>query len=136
MYWFRYLLISYDLASDLYTWPRGNCNPRSRAFPNEAFWKASFPMFWTTKVGFNSFMQGQLKIWTEDSHIDFLNLTQVNISKNDSNIICTSTKVVSLCKILRVWCKDWAGHAHFNFIMFLAGNPFLLQLELFPFVSK
>ena len=51
-------------------------------------------------------MQGRLKIWTEDSHIDFVNLTQVKISKNDSNIICTSTKVVALCKILRVWLKN------------------------------
>ena len=50
--------------------------------------------------------QGRLKIWTEDSHIDFLNLTQVKISKNDSNTICTCTKVVALRKILRVWCKN------------------------------
>ena len=57
--------------------PRGNCNS---TLPNEAFWKASFPMFWTSKVGLNSFM---IKLYTSTAH----SVTFALVSGNwDSNI--------------------------------------------------
>ena len=45
----------------------------------------------------------------------FKNLKLAEVSKNDSNIICTPIKVVLFCKVRRVSLKNWAYHAHFRF---------------------
>ena len=65
-----------------------------------------------------------------------INLKPVEISKSHIYIICTSSKVALICKVRRVWLKNYACHTHLDFKMLLAGNPFLLQLELSPFASK
>ena len=45
----------------------------------------------------------------------FGNLKPIDMSKSDSNIICLSSKNTFFFKITRMWLKNWASHAHFNF---------------------
>ena len=54
---------------------------------------------------------------------------KIEISKNHSNIICTSKKVVLILKIRSVWLKNLACHANFNFElkMGVAGSIFKPQ---------
>ena len=60
-------------------------------------------------------IQGCLKTWIGRLLRLFGNLKPVEISKNDSNIICLSSKNTFFFKIIWMWLKIWACHAHFNF---------------------
>ena len=70
--------------------------------------------------------------WTPYSSLFFVNLKPVEISNNHKNIICTSIKVVQICKVWRVWQKNQACHAHFSFEIQLAINLSILELKTFP----
>ena len=69
--------------------------------------------------------------WTPYSSLFFVNLKPVEISKNHKNIICTSIKVVQICKVWRVWLKNQACYAHFSFEIHLAIYPSILELKTF-----
>ena len=70
--------------------------------------------------------------WTPYWSWFFVDLKPVEISKNHSNIICTSIKVVWICKVWRVGLKNQACHAHFSFEIQLAINPSILELKTSP----
>ena len=74
--------------------------------------------------------QGLLYTWTDSLGTFLVTFVIMKISKNDSNIICRSSKNITFSKIWRVWLKNWARHAHFNFKL-LKGMAVLLS-ELCP----
>ena len=59
--------------------------------------------------------QGLLYTWTSSLGTFFATFVMMKISKNDSNIICRSSKNITFPKIWRVWLKNWACHAHFSY---------------------
>ena len=74
--------------------------------------------------------KGLLYTWTSSLGKFFPTFVMMKISKNDSNIICRSSKNTTFPKIWRVWLKNWVRHAHFNFKL-LKGMAVLLS-ELCP----
>ena len=74
--------------------------------------------------------------WREHYKLIFENVKPVDESKNHTNIISTSLKVVLIFKIRRVWPENWACHAHFWFGIKVATNPSILQLESSSFGFK
>ena len=53
--------------------------------------------------------------WTPYWSLFFVNLKPVEISKNYTNVIWTSSKIIMILKIWRVWLKNWACHTLLNF---------------------
>ena len=60
-------------------------------------------------------MQRLLHTWTDSLGTFFETFAKMKISKNDSNTICRSSKNIAFPKIWRMWLKNGACHAHFNF---------------------
>ena len=58
---------------------------------------------------------GLLYIWTDTLGTFFATFVIMKIYRNNSNTICTSSKNITSPKIWRMWLKNWAHHAHFNF---------------------
>ena len=73
--------------------------------------------------------QRLLHTWTSSLGTFFPTFVKMKISKDDSNIICRSSKNITFPKIWRVWLKNWACHAHFNFKLLwgMAGSVFDLH---------
>ena len=74
-------------------------------------------------------MQGWLKNWIGRLLRFFWNLKPAKISKNDTNIICLSSKNTLIFKITRTRLKNWALHAHFNFEIQFIINRSILELK-------
>ena len=72
-------------------------------------------LYWFHFLICSNLMQRLLHTWTDSLGTFFQTFIIMKISKNDSNIICRSSKNITFPKISRVWLKNWAGHAHFNF---------------------
>ena len=73
--------------------------------------------------------QGWLKNWIGRLLRFFGNLKPAKISKNDTNIICLSSKNTLIFKITRTRLKNWALHAHFNFEIQFVINRSILELK-------
>ena len=56
----------------------------------------------------------------------FVDQNLSKISKKGTNIICRSLRKKQFCKVLWVWLKNWACHAHFCFELWMgvAGSNF------------
>ena len=75
---------------------------------------------------------GWLKNWIGRLLRFFWNLKPVKISKNDTNIICLSSKNTLFFKLTRMWLKNWACHAHFNFEIQFFINQSIFELKTSP----
>ena len=73
--------------------------------------------------------QGLLKNWIGRLLRFFGNLKPAKISKNDTNIICLSSKDTLIFKITRTRLKNWALHAHFNFEIQFVISRSILKLK-------
>ena len=73
--------------------------------------------------------QGCLKNWIGRLLRFFGNLKPAKISKNDTNIICLSSKNTLIFKITRTRLKNWALQAHFNFEIQFVINRSILELK-------
>ena len=80
--------------------------------------------------------QGLLYTWTDSLGAFFATFVIMKISKNDRNMNCRSSKDITFSKIWRVWLKNWACHAHFNFKLLKGVAVFLLELEYSCFAAK
>ena len=69
--------------------------------------------------------------WTPYFLTIFASLLSWGISKNGTNIIWTSQKVIYFSKVTRLWVKKWACHAHFKFELKLLINMSILLPKFF-----
>ena len=76
--------------------------------------------------------QGLLKNWIGRLLRFFGNLKPVRISKNDTSIICLSLRNTLVFKLTRMWLKNWACHAHFNFEIQFVINRSIFELKTSP----
>ena len=74
--------------------------------------------------------------WTYRFRTFLASFSPLGISKNDSNSIWTSLKVIQFSKVSDVWLKNWAFQAHFDFELNLPISQLILQLEASPFRFK
>ena len=83
----------------------------------------NFSTYFWQHHDFINLLQGLLYIWTVQLLRYFGKFKPLEISKNDGNSICLTSKDIQFSKIIRVWLKNWVCHAHLKFWRFLAGNP-------------
>ena len=60
-------------------------------------------------------IQRLLHTWTSRLGTFFPTFVKVKISKDDSDIICRSSRNITFPKMWRVWLKNWTCHAHLKF---------------------